>query len=820
MFMNYLKLAWRDARRRPGFALVNIGGLSIGLAACLLAFLFIRDEGAFDRFHHGVDRIYEVRSAIRAIPARPASPGTSGTGTISSTWPGDEIYRETLGPVGPALAAGFPEVEAATRLAKAEVVVQAGEDIFLQTGLGVDPSFFDLFNFPLARGEAAALGQPDSVFLGREAARLCFGSEEKAWGRTLVIRVGDESADCVVRGILRKIPAHSSLQFDLLVPIQKIKGSGIDQWAAGPDGATPDAACFIRLRKGATAEALEAKFPAALDARLTTGRFAGRHYLFPFARYHRGAGDYPYSSVLERRSSPAYSAILSAIALFILLIAGFNFMNLTVGIAAADRVREIGMRKVLGAGRRSLFRQFQAEGTLMSLAGLAVGLVLASFLLPAFNAFAGKDLRLDILGPGLPLAALILLAPLLGAVAGSYPGWYLSRVRPVDLFRGKFFLGRRRGFSRVLLGLQFALSAFLVITALLLSRQHRLLMTSDLGYEPRRVVALDLRRASSEFQDASRFFPGLKARLLSHPEVGSVSAAASGMASWSAMISQHRGSRQPDIIRVNSVDPDFRETLGLRLKEGRWFSPEGRGDEQGAVVVNETFARHFAPSRTVVNEPAEVFVPGLSGRIIGVVRDFHYDSLRRKIDPAVIQLGGKSIRQVFVRLKGPDSRAALEAIEQEFKAAAPGQPFVYSFLDEDVAREYARETAWSLMIGLVSLLAVLIACGGVFGLAVQSTARKTKEIGIRKVLGASLGQIVGLVGGEFAWVAGAAMVAAGPAAYLVTSEILADYPYRITLDPLTFLAGGLLVVALVLSTVSLQALLAGRRNPAASLRRE
>jgi putative ABC transport system permease protein len=801
MFTNYLKLTWRDARRRPGFALVNIGGLSIGLTACLLAFLFIRDEAAFDRFHDGVERIYEVRSTLERGP-------------------GADVFLETQGPVGPALAAGFPEVEAATRLAKTEVVVKAAGDSFLQSGLGVDPSFFDVFHFPLARGEAvSALAEPDSVVLSEAAARLCFGSEE-AMGRTVVIRIGDETTSCVVTGILRKVPENSSLRFDLLLPIRKVKGPGIDQWAAGRNGEPGDAACFVRLRKGATPDALEAKFPATLDRRLINGRSTGRHYLFRFADYHRGRGDYPFSSVLEPRSSSAYSAILAAIALFILSIAGFNFMNLTVGAAAAGRIREIGMRKVLGAGRGSLFRQFQTEGMAMSLSGLIVGLGLSSLLLPVFNRFAGKALRLDLLGPGLPGIAMVLLALFFGAAAGSYPGWHLSRVRPADLFRGTFFLGRRREFSRALLGLQFALSAFLVITAVWLNRQHRLLLVSDPGYEPRRVVVLDLGPTSSEFRDASRFLPGLKARLLSHPEIGSVSAAASGMASWSAMISPRRDSPQPDIIRFNSVDSDFRDTLGLRLEEGRWFSPGRPGDKGGAVVVNETFARRFAPSRTIGTELAEVFSRGLSGRIIGVVRDFHFDSMKRKIDPAVIQLGGETIGQVFIRLEGRDSQAALDVIEKEFKAAAPGQPFVYSFLDQDVARQYAKETAWSLMVSLVSLLAVLIACGGVFGLAVQSTARKTKEIGIRKALGASLGQIVRLMDREFVGIAVAGVVASWPAAYLVATRMLADYPYRVVLGPFTFLGGGLLVVLLALSTVSLQAFLVGRGNPAGSLRRE
>lgn len=801
MIRNYLKLTLRNMRRRPGFTVVNIGGLSVGLACCILAFFFIRDEYSFDRFHTHIDRIYEVKSKI---------------------WrdEGSLISLETQGPVGPTLAADYPEVEAATRLAKIDVVVQAGEKVFLQAGLGADPSFFNVFSFPLTRGDAAsALGTPNSVVLSKKTAQLCFGSSDPM-GQTISIKIGNDTAPYKVAGIAEEIPANSSLTFDVLLPILRVKGPMIDQWKAESGDSAVDAACFIRLREGVDAESLAAKFPDTLDKHLGMGGYKGSHYLFPFAEYHRGVRDYSYSVILKPRSSPVYSYLLTSIALLVLLIAGFNFMNLSVGAAAAERIKEIGMRKVLGAEQKNLFHQFRLEGIVMSLAALAGGVGIASAVLPVFNRFAGKSLRLDLIGPGWPLFALVFLAVFLGAATGSYPGWFLSRLRPTDLFRGNFLLGRRRGFSRVLLLFQFGISIFLIITTGFVYRQHRYLLQANLGYNTEQIVVLDLRQLTPEFQIAARFLPVLKSRLLGHPEVKSMSAADSGMAQWSARFVKGVASQKVEIVRLNQVDPDFLDTLGLRLTEGRWFSAEFPSDETDAVVVNEAFARTFTPSQPVGKGLSELFKYKASAKIIGVVRDFHYESLRQTIQPAMISLGANDVRWAYIRLDGKNLHQALDMIEKEFKAVAPGHPFLFSFLDEDVARQYEKEARWSLMISIVSLFAVLIACSGVFALAFQSSVRKTKEIGIRKVLGASTPQIIGLLGSEFVRMAAAASLLAWPAAFFAAHRILAGYPYRIALGPWMFVAGGAAVAVLTLATVSLQAVRAARMNTVDNLRHE
>ena len=792
MFGSYLKTALRHMRRRPHLAAVNIGGLALGLAGCILAVLFVRDEYAFDRFHPRLEDIFEVRSEVQVR--------------------NDMMSMETAGQVGPFLAATFPEVEAATRVLKVDTVIRKGDQAVMSRGLGVDPSFLRIFHFPLERGSAAsALRDPSAVVLTRETARRLFGSADPV-GQVLSVIIGKEILDLRIEGVAAEIPASSSLDFDFLLPITRA--------APGIDRGEDSAACFIRLREGARPETLAARFPGSLDKFLSSYGTAGRHYLFPFAEYHRGAGDHPFSSVLGSRSSPLYSALLTAIALLILLIAVLNFMNLNVGAAAADRIKEIGLRKVFGADRRKLFQQFRIEAILLSLAGLAVGFGIASLVLPAFNRFSGKALRLDPAGIGWTLPILAVFAVLVGAAAGSYPGWVMNRRRPMELFRETFFLGRRGGFNRVFLFLQCGISIFLLITTMVLYRQHRFLLTTDLGFDAERVAVLDLRQIARQSPDASRIYSVLKSRLSTHPEIQSVSGAYSGMTSWSARGLRLPGADRPEFIRINEVDAGFLETLGIPLKEGRWFSGDDPTGEPDAVVVNEAFVRRFASSDPIGRSLAELTGFKTSARIIGVVRDFHFDSLHKAIQPAMMTLGREPPRWAYLRLQGGDIARAVKIIEQEYEAVVPGFPFLLSFLDEETARLYEDEARWSSMVGIVSIFAVLIACAGVFGLAVQSSVRRRREIGIRRVLGASVRQISGLINREFLTTAATAGLIAWPAAFLTVRKILAAYPYRVSSSPWVFAAGTAAMLALVLLAVSLQTLRAARADPAATLRSE
>ncbi len=796
MLKEYLKLTLRHIRRRKGTALVNIVGMAVGFASCILVFYFIRDELSFDRFHTNIDSIYEVKSKV----------------TYQS---GSEVDRETEGPVAPTLAMDFAEVEAATRLSKVDLIVKAGDNIFRQKGIGVDPAFFDVFSFPLAQGSSSsALSKPSSVVLSAKSARLLFGTLDPL-GRIISVQIADENFECQVNGVTKDIPVNSSLKYDLLLPILRVKGSEINQWNTGLDTAS-----FIRLKKDMDPSTLEVKFQGTIDKQLDKGASTGSHYLFPFADYHKGARSYTFSSILEPRSSPSYSIILAGIAFLVLLVAGLNFLNLSIAVAAAKRIKEIGIRKVLGAGKKQMFHQFRIEGMVMSLAALVVGLAMAQIVLPVFNQFAGKALRLDLLGPGFPVLALILFAVLLGALAGSYPGWFLLRVRPVDLFRGKFLLGHKNSFNRVFLFFQFGISTFLVITAGFLFRQHQHLLQADLGYNPEPVIVLNIEQLTSNFQNSSQFLPVLKSHLLQYPEIKSVSGSYSGMSSWSVIMAKTEGEQNPLQLRLNGVDQDFMETLGIEMIDGRWFSSEYPSDRADGIVVNEAFVKKFNIEKPTERILSEFIKFGGPGKILGVFRDFHFDSLLQPIQPAFLFLESERFKKVYIRLDGENPSRAIDVIEKEFSAAAPGYPFLFSFLDDEVAGLYDNEKRWSLMVTIVCIFAILIACAGVFALAMIAATRRTKEIGVRKVLGASTVRIVGLLAAEFMWIAGAAVVLTWPAVFLTMHKILADYPHRTPLSFWVFVAGGMVVVVLMLVTVGLQAVRAAIRNPVESLRYE
>lgn len=797
MIKEYLKLTLRHIRRRKGTAFVNIGGLAIGLAACILVFYFIRDELSYDRFHTHIDSIYELKAKV-----------AYKSDTV--------IFVDSAGPAGPTLVSDFPEVESATRLVKSDVIIRNGDKIFKRKALGVDPSFFDVFTFPLVQsGASSPLAQPGSVVFSPETALLLFGSEDPM-GKMITVKLKNEDLSCQVTGLVGNIPSDSSLTFDLLLPITQILGTEIDAVNTGAK-----ASCFVVLKEGADPQAVEAVFPSTIDTFMEIPEGgSGGHYLFPFADYHRGIGQYSYSMILKPRSSPSHSFILAGIALLILLIAGFNFMNLSIVSAAAGRVKEIGMRKVLGAERKQLLRQFRFEGIVMCLSALLLGLAIAGFVLPVFNNFAGKEIRLDLLGPGFPGPAFLLFSIALGAAAGSYPGWFLARVHPVDLFRGKQVLGKRGGFNRVFLLLQFGISIFLVILTGFLYRQHRHLLKADLGYNPRGVIVLDLHNMTAEFQNTSNFMTVLKDRLKQYPEIKAVSGAYSGMTSWSAMIMGVSAEGTPDIIRFNDTDENYLDALGLQMLDGRWFSQDFPADLSEAVVVNEAFVKKYDIADPTQRRLSEFIRFKGPDRIIGVVSDFHYDSLRSAVEPAFMTPRPDVVQQVYILSANENPSRALEIIRREFTAAAPGYPFLFSFLDEEVASQYRDEKRWSLIVSLSCLFAILIACAGVFALALRTAARRTKEIGIRKVLGASVSGILGLLSAQFLRLSLLSALLAWPAAYLTVHRILADYPYRVSLSAWMFVAGAAIIAALTLVTVCLQAMRTAVGNPVESLRHE
>ncbi len=815
MIRNYLTVTLRNLRKNKVNSVINIGGLAIGISCCILIFYFVRDELSYDRFHKNVDTIFEIK-------------GTLLLGNM-------QMGVDAQPPLAPVLPEQFPEILSAVRIARQEYVVRLGRTLSKQKGIAADPDFFQMFSFPLKDNVSTqVLNDPHAVVLSEPLARKLFGGRDPV-GQNVAIRLNDEYQDFQVAAVAERIPTNSSLKFDFVVNLEKVYGAAINEWNTGKHVPT-----FVQLAAKHQAEALAAKFPGTIDKqfRRTFDEKSG-YQLYAFADYHlRGERD---SAVLEAKSRTVYSLILASIALLVLLIACFNFMNLTIG-NASTRLQEIGVRKVLGAGRRQLIRQFWFESQMMSLAALAVGALLAQLILPVFNVLSQKSISPGYFQSPVLWGFLLGLALLVGGLAGSYPALVLSHFESVKLFRGKIRFTGRNLFSRMLITLQFSISIFLIVATVVVFSQNRFLSQKDLGYDSDQIVVVPLEDLSMEKQMQTSFFPSLKNRLLQHKDILAVTGAQYGLANFWMSQAPELKEEGRVILDGNKVDYDYISTLGLTLLQGRDFSRERSTDLEDAVLVNETFVNQFGLDSPLGKKLGEPFKQDLHGTIIGVVKDFHYQSLHNPIRPAYIRLlksehtgsippparlsslsdskYNQGFRILYVKIKGRDLQRTLGIIKNEFQESAPSLPFEFRFLDQTVAQQYALEMRWSRIINTASIFAVLIACSGLFGLTLLSVARRTKEIGIRKVLGASLWHISKLINREFVWLVGLANLIAWPAATFAMQALLQNYAFRIRIQFWMYLLSAGIALAIAVLTVSSHAIRAARTNPVESLRYE
>jgi putative ABC transport system permease protein len=793
MFRNYLVTAFRNLLRNRLNTLIIVFSLGTGIACGILSFLFIRSEFAFDRFHRNLPNIYEVKTVL-SLPVGRAVTVPRAAAAL-------------------ALAKEFPEVVRTVRMEKKRLIVRRGERIFEEQFLAADPAVLEMFTFPLKTGSSAdALRGPGSMVLGEGAARKYFGEEDPV-GQILAVRLDAEFSDFVVTGVLRKIPEVSSLDFDVLINLESVYGDSLDNPQKGPS-----LSCFVQLTDRNRARGLQDKFKTTIDVpiRQKYTKESG-HALQPLSAFHL-RGDYG-SYVLGRRSTVDYSLILAGIAFLVVLIGCSNFVNLSVGMASA-RIREVGIRKVLGARTNHLVRQFWIESLTYGFVALAAGLALAEFFMPAFNRISQKSLGLDVFSDGWTPAFLACLVLLVGIAAGSYPALVLSRFSSVDLFRGRMKLSGKNAFSRSLVVFQFCVSIFLLVSTVFLFKQKRYMLNSNLGYDPDQVIVLPLKSLPPDTDKTGFFVPSLKNRLLVHGMIQGVSGSSYNLSEgWMATYLRNAGG-DPVIVAYNYADQDFVPTLGLEIVAGRNFSSDYPSDRKDAVIVNRTFARMLGVDNPVGRRLSEFFQGDFDRQIIGVVEDFHSQSLHDPILPAFVGMAGMDHEFVFIKVRGDGMREAIGAVEKEFTSLAPHVPFEYSFLDEELARLYEREANWVRLVEYASIFAVLIACCGLVGLTLQIIGRRTREIGIRRVLGASVRNILVMINREFVWLVLAANILAWPAAYVAVSFILRNYAYRIAVTPWIFLASGLLVLLVAVLTVSVNALRAARANPSRTLKYE
>ncbi|HMB91368.1 MAG TPA: ABC transporter permease [Rhodothermales bacterium] len=798
MLKNYLKIALRHLRRHKGYAFINVAGLAVGMAVCVLIVLFVRDELRYDRFHANADRIFRVVNERQ---------GEQGTTMRAATPPA----------MGPTLVREFPEVQQAVRFFDmgTTLVRRGDKQIYERNVWTADSTLFDVFTLNLVSGDpGTALNQPASLILSESAAQTYFGADDPL-GQTLDLSGGIEFT---VTGVFEDWPDQSHIQADFIASFSTMRRfvdpARLENWI------WQQFYTYILVPDADAAASLEAKLPAFLDryadAETSQYSFTYESQLQPLTEVYLHSVGFAFDG--SPRGSITYVYAFSGIALLILLIACFNFMNLATA-RSMQRAREVGMRKVIGAQRRQLVAQFLGESVLMALVALVVTVGVVLLVLPSFNAFIGKALGLDVasilslLGGGL----------VVGLLAGSYPAFFLSAFRPLHVLKG----GRGAegmNLSAVRKGLvvaQFAISTLLIIGTAVVFQQLDYLHNKDLGFDKEQVVVLPLRGDMDDNLDA------LKSELLRHPGVTGATASWGVPGEWAAGDDVRLpGSDVAWPTNMIVADYDFIDTYRMHLIAGRGFSRDFPSDEREAFILNETAAQAlgWTPEEAIGQELLwdewSDERERRSGQVIGVVQDFHYGSLHQEIERLVLLMHPSSVGQLSVRIQPDGVQASMDHIASIWKTWAPSWPFEYEFLDEDIADEYAAEQTLSQLVSVFALLAIGIACLGLLGLAAFMAERRTKEVGVRKVLGASVPGIVLLLSKDFARLVLIAFVVAAPVAYIAMHRWLDSFVYRIDLGVGVFLAAGVFVLAIAWLTVSYQSIRAARVNPVESLRYE
>jgi ABC-type antimicrobial peptide transport system permease subunit len=787
-----MKVAWRNIRRHKGYASINIVGLAVGLACCILIFLWVRDEVNYDRFHKNLPDLYRINTEFHK------------TEPITHYWP-------VCAPLAPAIKEDYPEVIKATRFTRLRrgQMVRAEEQTFLEPRICLaDPDFFVMFSFPFLEGDPrTALSDPQSIVLLESVASKYFGTGNPM-GK--VISINNEQ-DFTVAGILKDIPKNSTLQFDMLIPFIRIEDFE-KAWAVLDNWSLSGFATYIQLEKEAPPELLENKIAYYLKRHVSESEDV--IYLQPFKDIHLRSSHVQFN--IEGQGDITYVYIFSLIALFVLIIASINFMNLATA-RSANRAKEVGLRKVVGAKRAQLIRQFFCESVGLAFLSLILAVVLVELFLPVFAKLSGKSLVLNLSSHIHIVLAIILMTLLTGFLAGSYPALFLSALRPVRVLKGTLRT-EAKGilFRRFLVVFQFSLSILLIICTIIVSRQIGFVQNKKLGLNKDHVVYLPIREGLAERYET------LKNELVEQRGIKNVTVSSSLPTSGVFLTTDKvswEGKNPGDniVLEVTSTGYDFIETFDMEILEGRSFSKKYVTDEEESVVINET-AKNIIGMEDPVGK--QLVFGDAPTTIIGVVKDYHFKSLHSKIEPLIMAIVPDLFRYVFVKLESGDIQITLAGIERAWETFFPDTPFEYHFLDEAYDRLYENEHRMGTLFNYFTFMAILISCLGLFGLASFMAEKRTKEIGIRKVLGASLSGIVLLLNTQFTkWVL-IANVLSWPIAYYAMSRWLRGFAYRINLDIGVFVLAALMALAIAILTVSYQSVKAAMTNPAESLRYE
>ncbi len=847
MLKNYLTIALRNLVRYKIYTAINALGLATGIAFCLLTFLYVRHEWTYDQFHEKSDRIFRL--------------GASG-GMFGKS---DNAMRIRLsGQIGPLMRENIPQFAHVVRIHERTVKVSHDSNTFEVKSLFTDEDFFQLFTFPLIHGDPkTALANPNSIVLTQSAAKKYFGQNDVV-GQEISIHHEiwkEEEKTFVVAGIAQDPPENSSIQFDLILsqtslPPPEKKMMAFTMTADGKFESkkiTPSIfswgrdVTYIRLIDNVQLADIAPVLNAFVEANKTSSsrdRDLTLH-LQPIADIHfdREIIEGPLTEGLSTPSNPTYSYILAGIALSVLLVACINFTNLAIA-RSATRAREVGIRKVVGAMRFQLMKQFWGESLLLTGVGMLLGLALTEFFLSTFNALTQVNLTLNYWPSLSGVLFGVSLLLIISLVSGIYPALVLSGFDPIAVLKNRFNIGGRSWSGRILIVGQFVVAILFLIATLVMSRQLIFLKEKNLGLNESQVVLIKTQSLyTSALPQQRHLIPQqlqiFKRELKRHTQIVNVT-----QSDLFSNLKADSDNHQDNITFPNGevikkadiyVDYDFFDTLGIVLLAGRNFSPDFGTDAKQAVLVNKTFVE-----RSQLEQPLDTtlpmrqmkayFTPGDSipkiqsikdPKIIGVVDDFHLQSLHYALPPVVIFLdAGDKANDFLVRIRPERIPETLAFMAEKWQSIAGDAPFDYVFLDENFDRLYREEERWGTIVQYASFFALFVACLGVLGLTSLAITRRTKEIGIRKVLGASNHHIVALLSREFVVLILIANLIAWPIAHYGVEHWLRDFAYRIDAGMSLFLLGGLLVFATALLTIGVQALKAAQRNPVHALRYE
>lgn len=790
MFKNLLRTAVRHISKHLGYSLLNILGLTLGISSALLLIIYVADEVSYDRYHEKADRIYRVSSKI-------TEPDDAFTWIIAQI------------PFGPQVVQDYPEVQSFVRFLnmpqtfyKYEDKEYNEEDFFY-----ADSTLFDIFTYKVLKGEVkTALLEPNKIILTEKAAARYFGESDPI-GKT--ITSGTNVYE--VTGVIQDVPFNSHFRFDALASRNNLPKQ-LGSW--GNFGVFT----YLLFPENFDVKAFETKMQGMYEAYMKPIfgplNIKIEYILEPITKIHLYSEK---ANEPEPTGSITYVYIFGIIAIFLILIAAMNYMNLATA-RSTRRAREVGLRKVVGSRRTPLILQFLTESVIFTLASLVISIIVMIVLLPKFNLLAGKSFDYHIIYSPVGLLALVGIIVAVGFIGGSYPAFFLSRFAPVTVLKGEITQGSAGSlFRKILVVIQFAVSVLMIICTLVVFRQLNYLKSMDKGFDQKNVIGLQLSGAQMV-----RKYPVLKTALLENTGIKFVSSTNTAVGGGSSKVifnvETDQGMAQRG-VNFAVVDHDFVKSLGIKIINGRDFQEDMPSDTLQSVLVNETFVKRMGWTEPIGKKIETYGGPGLAARVIGVMKDYHQTGMYNEIESLMLIYRTRN-NIVYVRLTGENTAETLAYIESKWKEIYPGQAFEYFYLSERFNRQFEADEKRGLVFTLFTILAILIACLGLFGLASYMVEQRTKEIGIRKVFGANESTILRLISIDFLLLVSIGIVIAIPVAYYVMSDWLEDYVYKTNISLALIAMASLLTIVITFLTISYKAYQAAVMNPANSLKTE